>query len=109
VTSDLRVDLGDAALARPLVDPICDLYDRVFSAPPSHWQAEESEMHRGRLLRLLEDPTFGITVARAGEELVGFAYGFTVPAETKRWSRLLVPVADEVAREWPGRRVVPRV
>jgi GNAT superfamily N-acetyltransferase len=75
----------------------------VFSEPPSHWHEEESELHRGRLLKLLDDPAFGIAVARVGEELVGFAYGFTVPSDSTRWSRLLVPVANEVAREWPGR------
>jgi len=103
VTDDPRVDLGTAELARPFLDPICDLYDEVFSEPPSHWQEEESDLHRSRLLRLLEDPTFGITVARVGDELVGFAYGFTIPADTTRWTRLVMPVAEEVALEWPGR------
>jgi len=30
----LRIKIGGAALARPLLDPICALYDQVFSAPP---------------------------------------------------------------------------
>jgi GNAT superfamily N-acetyltransferase len=103
VTIPIRLDLGGADLARPLLDPICEVYDEVFSEPPSHWHEEESELHRGRLLRLLDDPTFGITVARVGDEMAGFAYGFTIPADTTRWTRLVVPVAEEVAREWPGR------
>jgi GNAT superfamily N-acetyltransferase len=103
VTDDFRIDLGTADLAGPLLDPICELYDEVFSAPPSYWQEEESQLHRERLVRPLEDPTFGITVARVDAELVGFAYGFSVPVDTKRWSRLLVPLPDQVTREWPGR------
>lgn len=100
---DVRIKLGTADLARPLLDPICDLYDEVFSAPPSYWREEESQLHRARLLRLLDDLTFGITVAWAGTELAGFAYGYTVPVDTKRWSRLLLPLPAELAREWPGR------
>ena len=103
MTADLRIELGSAELARSFFDPICDLYDEVFSEPPSHWQEDESELHRGRLLRLLEDPTFGIAVARVGVELVGFAYGYTVPTDTKRWSRLVEPLSVQVASEWPGR------
>ncbi|OLB75208.1 MAG: hypothetical protein AUI14_21430 [Actinobacteria bacterium 13_2_20CM_2_71_6] len=103
MTDESRVDLGTAALARPLLDPICELYDEVFSAPPSHWRDEESELHRGRLLRLLDDPTFGITVAWVGEEPVGFAYGYTVPVDTKRWLRLVEPLPEEMTAELPGR------
>jgi GNAT superfamily N-acetyltransferase len=98
------VDLGGADLARPLLDSICDLYDEVFSAPPFFWRDDESELHRERLTGLLEDQTFGTVVARVSGELVGFAYGFGLPADTKRWSRLVEPVSSaQVTAEWPGR------
>jgi GNAT superfamily N-acetyltransferase len=60
-------------------------------------------LHRERLLRLLDDPSFGVAVASLGDELVGFAYGLTVLPDTRRWSGLLEPVSAEMAREWPGR------
>jgi GNAT superfamily N-acetyltransferase len=101
VTVDVRVETGGVALARPLLDPLCALYDDVFSAPPFFWREDESELHRQRLLRLLDDPTFGIAVAQAGDELVG--YGFSVPPDTKRWSGLLEPVSVQVTSEWAGR------
>jgi GNAT superfamily N-acetyltransferase len=104
VTDAVRLDLGGADLARPLLDPICDLYDEVFSAPPFFWRDDESKLHRERLTGLLADPTFAVAVARVGEELVGFAYGFGLPADTKRWSRLVEPVSSaQVTAEWPGR------
>lgn len=103
MTDAVRVDLGGAQLARPLLNPICDLYDEVFSEPPFFWREDESELHRERLLGLLEDPSFGIAVIRVGVELVGFAYGFTVPPDTKRWSRLMEPVSVQMTSEWPGR------
>jgi GNAT superfamily N-acetyltransferase len=103
VTAEFRIEIGGAAPARPLLDPICALYDNVFSAPPFFWREDESELHRQRLLRLLDDPTFGIAVAQASDELVGFAYGFGVSPDTTRWSGLVEPVEPELTAEWPGR------
>ncbi len=103
MTTDVRIEIGGAALTCPLLDPICALYDEVFSTPPFFWREDESELHRQRLLRLLDDPTYGIAVAWAEDELVGFAYGFSLPADTKRWSGLLEPVSVQVTGEWPGR------
>src|SRR5438477_12293032 len=102
MTDTVRLDLGGADLARPLLDPICDLYDAVFSAPPFFWRDDESELHRERLSGLLADPMFGIAVARAADNLVGFAYGFGLPADTKRWTRLVEPMSSaQVMAEWP--------
>lgn len=103
MTDAVRMDLGDAELARRLLDSICDLYDQVFSVPPFFWRDDEPELHRERLLGLLEDPTYGIAVAQVGDELVGFAYGVAVPPDTKRWSRLAEPLSVQVTAEWPGR------
>jgi len=99
VTDPLRIDLGGADFARPLLDPICALYDEVFSVPPFFWREDESKLHRDRLLRLMGDPTFGIAGAWVGDELVGFAYGFAVPPDTKRWSNLTEPTPPELAEE----------
>jgi GNAT superfamily N-acetyltransferase len=103
VTTPVHIDLGGAGLARPLVGRIGELYREVFSVPPYFWKPDEAQLHRERLLRLLDDPTFGIAVAWAGSELVGFAYGFTVPPDTKRWSNLTEPAPAELTEEWSGR------
>ncbi len=97
------VRTGGAELARPLLDPLCVLYDEVFAEPSFVWRDRESELHRAHLRGLLDDETFGIAVATAGEELIGFAYGFTVPSDTLLWSDLIEPVSPELTDEWPGR------
>jgi GNAT superfamily N-acetyltransferase len=94
---------GAADLAAPCLDAICAVYDDVFSQPPFFWRNDESALHRERLGQLLTDTTFGIAVAYMQEELVGFAYGFTLPATTQRWSHLTEPLPDYTTREWPGR------
>jgi GNAT superfamily N-acetyltransferase len=100
---DVAISLADAARGRELIDPICKVYDEVFSAPPFFWRDDESDLHRERLTSLLDDPTFGLATATVDSELVGFAYGFTIPVETQRWQRLKGDVDPETAREWPGR------
>lgn len=100
---DVAISLADAARGRELVDSICKVYGEVFSAPPFFWRDDESQLHRERLMSLLDDPTFGLATATLADELVGFAYGFTIPVDTQRWRRLTGEVDPETAREWPGR------
>jgi hypothetical protein len=82
---DLRLELGSADLGHKLIEPICSVYDEVFFVPPFFWRADESRLHRERLQRLLEDPTFGLVIALEVGDLVGFAYGFSLSAATRRW------------------------
>ena len=113
---DVAVSLGDAKIGQDLIDPICKVYDEVFSAPPFSWRDEESLLHRARLSHLLDVPSFGIATAMLGEGvggqaveksgsgcLVGFAYGFTLPPDTRWWDGLSGDVDVDTAREWPGR------
>src|SRR4051812_3421292 len=76
---------GGAALARARLDPICTLYDEVFSQPPFLWRDDEPQLHRERLLKLLNNATFGLAIATTADDaLVGFAYGFGLAADTRR-------------------------
>ena len=38
-----------------------------------------------------------------GEQLVGFAYGHALNAQTHWWDNFLTPVASEITRKWDGR------
>lgn len=100
---DVIIELGSAALAQSLFDPICDLYAETFSVPPFAWDEHEAERQRADLRRLVEDPTFGVAVALAGGELVGFAFGVGVSPDTRRWQGFITPLAPELAVEWEGR------
>jgi ribosomal protein S18 acetylase RimI-like enzyme len=100
---DVTLALGDSQRAAELLDPICALYDSVFSRPPFHWTAEHSAQHRQRLEQLLDNPTFGLATAQAGNELVGFAYGVALRPDTRWWQGFTEPLQAEVTEEWPGR------
>ena len=97
------VRLGGAPLAEALFDPIPNLYDEVFSQPPFAWEESEPEDHRKRLMRVMAEPTFGLTVALAEGALVGFAYGYTSAPDSPRWTGFTPPLSAGLTAEWPGR------
>ena len=99
----IRVHLGTPATAEQLFEPICTLYDQVFSQPPFRWTDEESQHHRDLLTGLMKEPTFGIVIVEAGDQLVGFEYGYQLRPDTQWWQNFLEPVPDDVTRESPGR------
>jgi ribosomal protein S18 acetylase RimI-like enzyme len=103
MNAGVHVELGRAGLAASRFEPICELYGEVFSKPPFDGGAEDLAHQRERLVRLMANPAFGITVAGAGGELVGFAYGAPLRPDTKWWDGFLVPVPEDVTKEWERR------
>jgi ribosomal protein S18 acetylase RimI-like enzyme len=93
----------NANQTRPLFDPICELYDMVFSQPPFSWTSERSAAHRKDLERLLARPLFGAATAHVDTELVGFGYGAPLQPDTHWWQGAVAPLPRELTAEWPGR------
>ncbi len=103
---EVRVQLGNRLLAEEFFDPICQLYDQVFSRPPFHWTDDESQHHRELLASLKDDPSFGIVTAEAAVQLIGFAYGYALAADTRFWQNFIEPLPEVLTREWPGRTFI---
>lgn len=104
MSSDIAVQLGSRATAEALFDPICNLYDQVFSRPPFRWTDEEAGHHRQLLAKLRNEPSFGIVTAQDSDQrLVGFGYGYMLRPDTGWWQNFLQPLPDELIKEWPGR------
>ncbi|SRR6266498_85836 len=97
------VSLSDHSAARSLFDPICQLYGEVFSAASHHWNEDRSREHRKRLTTLVADPSFGLTTAFVGSDLIGLAYGYQLPIKTQWWQGFLEPVPADLTTEREGR------
>lgn len=100
---DVTLALGDGKRAAELLDPICALYDAVFSQPPFRWTDEESAHHRQSLSELAHNPTFGLATAQARDELVGFAYGVRLSPTTSWWQGFEEPLPAELVAEHEDR------
>ncbi len=85
--------------ARALAGVVCGLYQAVFSLPPFSGDDAEFANQRSYYPAMTARPGFRLTTARAGEEHVGFGYGFLLPADTRWWAGLDDPVGGEFARE----------
>lgn len=103
MTQDVLVKLEDGSTAEALFDPICQLYREAFSQPPFNRSEAHHQVQATQLRRLLADPTFGLSTAYAGDELVGFLYGIRLRPKTVWWDDFLSPVPEEVTREWEAR------
>ncbi len=100
---DVTLALRDGRRAAELLEPICALYDAVFSVPPFRWTEEESAHHRRSLVELIGDPTFGLATAGAAGGLVGFAYGVRLAPTTGWWQGFEEPLRPELVAEHEGR------
>lgn len=97
------IEQGAGGLADKYFDQICALYDTVFSAPPFIWAPEDSEEHGRALSVLQQDSTFTVTVAREGQDLLGFAYGHRLPVTHGWWNGFPTALAEDFTAEWEGR------
>src|SRR5438874_8516082 len=100
---NVRVQLDTPEAAHKYEEPIFQLYYDTFSKPPYQWPDNEEAAFRQRLTRLARDSTFGIATAWIDEELVGFAYGYTLRPDTSWWQGFVTPVPEELTTEWEGR------
>lgn len=99
----IRTQLETLVSAETVYEPVCQLFAAVFGAPPLNRPPRTLASQRRSLRSLMSEPTFGLTTAWDDAQLVGFAYGHAVAADSHWWDGLLEPVAEEVTKEWDGR------
>jgi GNAT superfamily N-acetyltransferase len=101
--SNVHVQLGTQTTVLEYGEPIFQLYYEAFSQPPHTWPENEETAFRQRLARLATNPTLGIVTALAEDNLLGFAYGYTLLPDTSWWHGFITPVPEEVTSEREGR------
>ena len=97
--SGIVIESCRADEARGLAGVVSGLYRAVFSLPPFNGDAAEFANQRSYFPAMTARPGFLLATARAGDERVGFGYGFVLPADTRWWAGLDDPVSAEFARE----------
>lgn len=103
IPGNVTLKPANASQARALFEPICELYDMVFSQPPFNWTEGRSAAHRNDLERLLANPSFGAATAHVNTELVGFGYGVALRPDTRWWQGAVEPLPANLTAERPGR------
>lgn len=93
----------DGPRTAPLVDRLAAVYRAAFAPAPFHEADVEAGWFAQEFATELELDGFRCCVARQGEDLGGFAYGFDTPPTlpTDGWySRLLDAVGPEAVERW---------
>lgn len=96
--SGLRITTHGAAdldrLRQPLLDVYAEVYAEKLSDPffglPRYWERVEGYAKRDG---------FALALGYVGDELIGYAMGFTLPASTGWWRGLLDEVDQDVVAE----------
>jgi ribosomal protein S18 acetylase RimI-like enzyme len=101
--STVTIQVGGADLARTHIEPICQVYQAAFAKPPFNRTPAQFAEQRSQLDRLLQEPSFGASLAFAGSELVGFLYGYALPPTTHWWEGFVPPVDPAITEECEGR------
>lgn len=76
----MRVDVLDGPAALALRDAATALYAVVFAEPPYNESPDMAEHFRRAFKRETKKDGFAFVAETVGDELVGMAYGFTMPA-----------------------------
>ncbi|MFI2708847.1 GNAT family N-acetyltransferase [Micromonospora sp. NPDC018662] len=97
---DLDLRHYTAAEAMPLVEGLVDLYLRVY---PDGGEFHSEDRYRRQLSTHMERHGWSLVTATADGELIGYIYGFPLPAETGWWAGLEEPVPTGFTEE-TGRR-----
>ncbi len=117
-THDLTLTHHDSADAAKLMDTLCDVYADAYSVDPD---SEKTAAFRTRATKALDRPRYGLLTARDSTKIVGFAFGYALPAGTSWWdgltpapvegftnedgTRTFVLAEIEVRRDWQGEGV----
>jgi ribosomal protein S18 acetylase RimI-like enzyme len=98
VTSVVTLASFDAGQAQPLLEELIAVYGEIYSDPNDAFHGEGR--YRRQITSHMTAPGWRLVTAHTDDgELVGYAYGFPLPASTRWWDGLLTPVPDGFTAE----------
>lgn len=95
-THDLIFTHYDSAGGAELMDRLCDVYADAYGVEPD---GEQTTAFRMRATKALECPRYGLLTARDGTQVVGFVFGYALPAGTSWWDGLAPAPAEDFTSE----------
>lgn len=115
---DLILTHHTSAEAVKLMDELCDVYADAYDVEPD---GEKTTAFRARATKALDRPRYGLLTAQDGTQIVGFVFGYALPAGSYWWDGLTPAPAEgfttedgtrtfalaeiEIRRAWQGKGV----
>ncbi|MGH3829666.1 MAG: GNAT family N-acetyltransferase [Pseudonocardiaceae bacterium] len=105
-TRDLTLTHHASAGAAELMDELCDVYADAYGVVPGEDTREKSSAFRERASVALRGVNYSLVTARVGDELVGFAFGYSLRPERGWWDGLRPAPPAGFTEETGSRTVV---
>jgi GNAT superfamily N-acetyltransferase len=99
MTDQVTVAIREGSTAAALLDEILPTYDDVYAEPPYCEGPRDVADFIERFHRQAERHGFRMAVAHAAGDVVGFAFGYLLPADTQWWTGALAPLPGDFTRE----------
>jgi ribosomal protein S18 acetylase RimI-like enzyme len=92
--------------APALLDELCDAYADAYGVVPGEDIAVKTDAFRNRATKALGARNYSLVTARAGGELIGFAFGYSLRPDRGWWDGLTPEPPEGFAAETGDRTVV---
>lgn len=118
---DLTLTRHTRAESLNLMDKLCEVYADAYGAVPGEDIREKSSAFRERAIAAQQGASYSLVAAHAGDQLVGFAFGYNLRPASGWWdsltpeppegftyetgSRTVVLSEIEVRRAWQGKGI----
>ncbi|MDX3354539.1 GNAT family N-acetyltransferase [Streptomyces sp. ME01-24h] len=96
-----RIERSEEAIRQ--LEAVVPAYREVFAEPPYGEGPQDAVDFLLRARRHTTRDGFQLVLARAADELVGFSFGYWLPADTRWWSAVQEPLDEDFVKE-SGRR-----
>ncbi|MGW0553988.1 GNAT family N-acetyltransferase [Streptomyces sp. NPDC002926] len=95
--------IGRSEEAVTQLDAVAPAYQEVYAEPPYREGRQDVADFLVRFRRQTTRDGFRLILARDADEVVGFSFGYWLPADTGWWSAMLEPLGEAFVEE-SGRR-----
>lgn len=85
--------------ARPQLDAFLPVYEEVYADPPYNEGPSDVAAFIESYIVHAQRRGMRLVLARDGDEIVGFTYGYLLPADTGWWSSVQDPLPEDFVRE----------
>lgn len=103
---DLTLTHHTSAEAATFMDELCDAYADAYGTVPGEDTREKSSAFRERATAAQQGVNYSLVTARVGDQLVGFAFGYSLQSERGWWDGLSPEPPEGFAEETGSRTVV---
>ncbi|MFE4664632.1 GNAT family N-acetyltransferase [Streptomyces sp. NPDC056716] len=97
--AELTYERYDGEEAAPALDAFLPAYEEVYAEPPYSEGPSDVAQFIDRYLLHVQRDGMRLGIARDGREVVGFSYGYLLPADTGWWANMDQELAGDFVRE----------